>query len=220
MFFAYKEQTGNQRGGWYWRASCRREGKLQRAYLGKAENLSLQRLEEVARVLTLAPARGEDQPKDLAPLISQAMRDSLLATKLHAPGLRPRLVPRPGLTQRLQHNWEKTLILLSAPAGFGKSTLLAEWLAESPIPTAWLSLEAQENRPERFLTYSIAALETLFPNFGKNALTLLSSFNTPLTTASMEEVLTLLLNEVIISKFPPFVLILHDYHVVTAKQIH
>src|SRR5258706_9681718 len=75
MFFAYKEQTGNQRGGWYWRASCRREGKLQRAYLGKAENLSLQRLEEVARVLTLAPARGEDQPKDLAPLISQAMRD-------------------------------------------------------------------------------------------------------------------------------------------------
>ena len=215
-FSARKEQTGNQRGGWYWRAYCRREGKLHRVYLGKSENLTLQRLNEAAQMLTLTSEKIDEHTEDLLPLASQVIYDPLLATKLHVPRPGSHLIHRPRLTQRLQQNWAKTLILLSAPAGFGKSTLLAEWLAESSIPTAWLSLETQENKLEHFLTYLIAALQTLAPNIGKTALALLYSQE----PAPIEIVLTLLLNDLTASAMQPFLLILNDYHVIMERSVH
>ena len=95
---------------------------------------------------------------------------SLLATKLHIPRPRPHLVLRPHLVEQLQHGRERALTLVSAPAGFGKTTLLAQWLEESGIPAAWVSLEPEDNDPTSFLSYIIAALQTLDAQIGATAL--------------------------------------------------
>src|SRR5207302_9707669 len=97
----------------------------------------------------------------------------LLATKLHPPLPRAHLVRRPHLAARLTQGVMGPLTLVSAPAGFGKTTLLAQWLAESDMPVAWLSLEAEDNDPTRFLSYLIAALQTLDAQLGARALALL-----------------------------------------------
>jgi LuxR family transcriptional regulator, maltose regulon positive regulatory protein len=101
----------------------------------------------------------------------------LLATKLARPAPRPHLVRRLRLLDRVNAGVTSRLTLLSAPAGFGKTTLLAAWLAElpPPAPVAWLSLEPAERDPTRFLTYLLAALQTLAPSLGAGLLpTLLS----------------------------------------------
>jgi len=90
-----------------------------------------------------------------------------MATKLHAPGPRPHLVHRPRLLQRLQQGREGALTVLSAPAGFGKSTLLGDWLSSCAIPAAWLALEPQNDDPSRFLFYLLAALQTYDPHLGQ-----------------------------------------------------
>jgi LuxR family transcriptional regulator, maltose regulon positive regulatory protein len=81
----------------------------------------------------------------------------LLVTKLHMPRPRAQLVSRSHLTVRLQEGVVGALTLLSAPAGFGKTTLLAQWVTQSGMLVAWLSLEPEDNDPTRFLTYLIAA---------------------------------------------------------------
>src|SRR5581483_12001038 len=117
----------------------------------------------------------------------------LLETKLYVPRPRRRLVPRPRLTERLNRGAESTLTLLSAPAGFGKTTLLAEWLADtsSEPSVAWLSLDEADNQPARFWSYVIAALQTVAPQVGTGALPLLQSSPPP----PIETVLATLLNE-------------------------
>src|SRR5439155_24178656 len=92
-------------------------------------------------------------PPDRVPVISGLPPDPLLVTELHAPCPRSHLVHRPRLLQRLQQSSERVLTLLSAPAGFGKSTLLGDWLTSSAMPAAWLSLEPQDDDPARFLSY-------------------------------------------------------------------
>ncbi len=94
------------------------------------------------------------------------MATPLLRTKLHIPPYRPELVPRPSLIERLDAGIQRKLTLVSAPAGFGKTTLLSEWAhrrSESTpsLPIAWLSLDEDDNDPARFLAYLIAALETI-----------------------------------------------------------
>ena len=74
-------------------------------------------------------------------------RDVLLATKLHMPASRPELVPRPRLTARLDEGLAQGVILTCAPAGYGKTVLLADWARRSRFPVAWLSLDAGEHRP-------------------------------------------------------------------------
>ena len=86
------------------------------------------------------------------------MPTPILATKLYIPRLRPNVVSRPRLIERLNEGLQRKLILISAPAGFGKTTLVSEWVASSERPTAWLSLDEGENDPTRFLTYLVAAL--------------------------------------------------------------
>ena len=81
------------------------------------------------------------------------MSTSILATKLYLPRLRPNVVSRPRLLERLNAGLHRKLTLIAAPAGFGKTTLVSEWLAGGPRTAAWLSLEDQENDPARFLTY-------------------------------------------------------------------
>ena len=104
------------------------------------------------------------------------------------------------------------LSLISAPAGFGKTTLVSEWLASCGRPVAWLSLDEGDGDPARFLTYFVAAAQTIVPNIGKGVRAVLESPQPP----PIESVLTTLLNE--ITSIPEnFILVLDDYHVVDSK---
>jgi LuxR family transcriptional regulator, maltose regulon positive regulatory protein len=140
----------------------------------------------------------------------------LLAIKLQVPRLRAQLVPRFHLIERLQQGVAGMLTLLCAPAGYGKTTLLAQWAASTRVPVAWLSLEPEDNEPLRFLTYLIAALQTLDPHFGTRAHALLSLPQ----QASLATVLTELSNDLLAWRGENFVLVLDDYHVITAAPIH
>src|SRR5207245_10984829 len=88
------------------------------------------------------------------------MSTPILATKLYIPGLRPNVVSRPRLLERLNEGLHRKLTLISAPAGFGKTTLVSEWVEGIERPAAWLSLDEGENDPARLLTYLVAALQT------------------------------------------------------------
>lgn len=98
------------------------------------------------------------------------MRIPLLATKLSTPPLRPDLVARRRLLARLETGLRRKLTLISAPAGFGKTTLLSEWHASSPAGApslAWVLLDEQDNDPVRFWSYALAALQRVRPGSGE-----------------------------------------------------
>ena len=139
----------------------------------------------------------------------------ILQTKLYIPPIRPELVSRPRLIERLNAGLcSRKLTLVSAPAGFGKTTLVSEWVTGCERPVAWLSLDEGDNDPTRFLTYLIAALQTIAANIGEGVLAVLQSPQPP----STESILTALLNE--ITTIPDnFVLVLDDYHVIDAKPV-
>jgi LuxR family maltose regulon positive regulatory protein len=92
----------------------------------------------------------------------------LLTTKLYMPLIRPDLVSRPRLLERLNAGLHRKLTLISAPAGFGKTTLLSEWAVDCRRPVTWLSLDEGDNDPARFLAYFIAALQMVEENIGGN----------------------------------------------------
>jgi LuxR family maltose regulon positive regulatory protein len=138
----------------------------------------------------------------------------ILATKLYRPRLRPNVVFRPRLLERLNEGLHRKLTLISAPAGFGKTTLVSEWLAGGARPIAWLSLDEGENDPARFLAYLVAALQTIAAHIGEEVLSALQSSQPP----PPEAILVALLNE--ITTLPDqFVLVLDDYHVIDAKSV-
>jgi LuxR family maltose regulon positive regulatory protein len=101
-------------------------------------------------------------------------------------------IPRPALLDRLNAGVQRKLTLLCAPAGFGKTTLLAEWITHHQLPVAWLSLDHDDNAPPMFLRYFVAALHTLYPNLGKT-LPLDQDLNAP---AIFQSTLTTLINEI------------------------
>src|SRR5215207_3388593 len=105
----------------------------------------------------------------------------ILATKLYIPSQRPKAVLRHHLIARLNEalDHESGLSLISAPAGFGKTTLVSEWVTTSGRPTAWLSLDEGDNDPTRFLAYLVAALQTPMPNIGAAVLRMLQSPQPP-----------------------------------------
>jgi LuxR family maltose regulon positive regulatory protein len=145
----------------------------------------------------------------------------ILATKLYVPPPRPKIVLRPRLIERLNEGISSgcKLTLISASAGFGKTTLVSEWVAVCERPVAWLSLDEGDNDPTIFLTYLVAALQTLPPknggaNIGEGVLGVLQSPQPP----PNESILIALLNE--IAAIPDnFVLVLDDYHVIDSKSI-
>src|SRR5260221_83743 len=142
------------------------------------------------------------------------MQTAMRARKLYPPGLRPTGVSRPRLLERLNEGLHRNLTLISAPAGFGKTTLVSEWVEGIERPTAWLSLDEGENDPARFLAYLVAALQTISANIGEGVLGMLQSSQAP----PSEAILTALLNE--ITTLPDhFVLVLDDYHVIDAKPV-
>jgi len=156
------------------------------------------------------------------------MATPLLKTKLYIPPVRPELVSRPRLIERLNVGVNRKLTLVSAPAGFGKTTLLSHWIsdfgpdAQSAIEysairnrVAWLSLDEGDNDPARFLAYFIAALQMVEENIGQGTLSALQSPQPP----PMEAILTSLINEM--ATIPKgFTLVLDDYHLIEAQPIH
>jgi LuxR family maltose regulon positive regulatory protein len=140
----------------------------------------------------------------------------ILATKLYIPPSRRRVVLRPRLVERLNEGLAagNKLTLVSAPAGFGKTTLVGEWVAGCGRPVAWLSLDEADSDPSQFLTYLIAALQTVAPGIGEGVLTVLQSRQPP----QPESALTALLND--LATIPSdVVLVLDDYHVLDAKPV-
>ena len=141
-------------------------------------------------------------------------KEPLLKTKFLIPPIRTKRVGRPGLTERVNSGMDKALILISAPAGFGKTTLLSEWAAQTDLPVAWLSLDEGDNDPNRFLQNILAALQKIVPNIQPDLLSLLQRTQpTP-----YETLLKILINE-IAAHGAPFVLILDDFHVIHAQLI-
>ena len=144
------------------------------------------------------------------------MAGPLLETKLHVPRRRRGLIARPRLSERLSHGAESALTLVSAPAGFGKTTLLAQWLATAPAdgrPVAWLSLDQRDNDPALFWTYLVGALKTAVQGVGASALSLLQSHQPP-----GEAALATLLND-LDAISDDVVLVLDDYHVIEARDV-
>jgi LuxR family maltose regulon positive regulatory protein len=142
----------------------------------------------------------------------------LLATKLHAPPEPPHLVPRQRLLAQVDEGLSRRLTLISAPAGFGKTTLLSEWRASTTghrWPLTWLSLDEGDSDPVRFLAYVVAALQQIDPAIGHATQAMLQSPQ-PLPS---EVLLTALIND-IAAVASPFALVLDDYHLIGTPVVH
>jgi LuxR family transcriptional regulator, maltose regulon positive regulatory protein len=276
-FTAHKERRGPTRE--YWKAYRRHAGRLQRVYLGKSSELTLERLNaaaaELARGISADVPSGhtmsEDTAHDLTNAAADVMKEDarpgaprlpdavsiqqisalkltmdnahplhLLSTKYALPASRANMVPRPRLAELLDAAMSqgRKLILIAAPAGFGKTTLLVEWLtartedrglraervssALSPQSSvlntrvAWLSLDDTDNQLAQFLAYLIAALETVRPGIGAEPWALL---RTQVAHPPTQAILTMLVNA--LGDSPDrLVLALDDYHTITLQAIH
>ncbi len=144
------------------------------------------------------------------------MPTELLTSKLFIPPLHPNLVPRPRLVQLLNEGLytKRKLTLVSAPAGFGKTTLVIDWLNEIDYPAAWLSLDEADNDLPRFLAYLAAALQLVDEQIGAPILNALQAPQIP----DIEKILTALLNEIAL-RIDPLILVLDDYHLLTNPAI-
>ena len=139
----------------------------------------------------------------------------LLSTKLFIPRPQKNLVSRPRLVERLNAGLEKKLTLIAAPAGFGKTTLLSEWIPQSPRCVTWFSLDDADNDSIRFWTYFISSLQSLHPDFGESVLKLLQSPQAP----PISSILVSLINEITAFE-DEFVFVLDDYHLIDSQAIH
>ena len=246
-FTARRERRDQQ---WYWYAYRRRGTKLHKVYLGKTEQLAPARLEAAAR--QLADLTHEGQPRSSTDQLSIAhVADGFLrSTKLRVPATPANLLPRPRLTQQLRRPQEDApavmspnqprtqtlLTVITAPAGYGKTTLLAEWLApmrleardlrledrkqasslKSQAPhVAWLSLDPEDNDVQQFWHYVVAALQTSAPELGRQSPRLLQEGQ----PSAIDAAVTALLDDL---QHTPraVVLVLDDYHVIDTLAIH
>jgi LuxR family maltose regulon positive regulatory protein len=148
----------------------------------------------------------------------------ILSTKLYVPHTRQELVPRPRLIERLNEGLNRKMTLLSAPAGFGKTTLVSEWIEslrsqanteeQSEYRVAWLSLDVNDSDPVRFLTYLVATLRQIDDFLGEGLIEVIHSPQTP----PMEDLLTSLINE-LVGVPDRIVLVLDDYHLITESLV-
>jgi LuxR family maltose regulon positive regulatory protein len=155
------------------------------------------------------------------PAMDITLAAPLVTTKLYVPPTRPNLVRRERLTGRLNEGLDHKLTLIAAPAGFGKTTLLSEWIqlrtngSSRRAPVGWLSLDEGDNDPARFWSYFIAALQTVRERCGATALALLHAPQPPAITS----LLATLINEIAATP-DHLALVLDDYHLIEAQAIH
>lgn len=141
--------------------------------------------------------------------------DVLLVTKTGIPRIRPGLLPRSRLTERLEEATNRELVLVSTPAGFGKTTLLASWARGTEKPVAWLSLDKEDNDPTRFWRYIVSAVDKAHEGIGEQALSLLNGPPRP----NIRSVVTALVNELAAGS-GEIVLVLDDYHLIESHAVH
>jgi LuxR family maltose regulon positive regulatory protein len=213
-------------GATYWYAYVRLAGKLVKRYLGRSADLTLARLEERAEALQLLlyvePTSKHDpiEPAPLAGVAREMVERSLpplLATRMHIPQAREELVPRPRLLEKLKTGLSCPLTLITAPAGFGKTTLASSWLRALPVTTAWLSLDSDDDLV-CFWSYVFSALRPGYPTI---CTALLEQLQAPGLQQSqrINHLLTKLLNELVANP-QETILVLDDYHLVTSPAIH
>lgn len=217
-----------KRGGRYWYAYHTNGKHTRKRYLGRTPQVTFARLEEAAHALhqnSSSPSPGSQSHQQpglafdgvgSAPASEAEQGMVLLATKFAPPRLPSLLVGRDRLLTRLDAARSHRLTLLSAPAGYGKTTLLAQWLAESAIPVAWLALDGLDNDPVRFLTYLLAAMQTYASDLDINILALLEAPQ----TAPLEKALAVLIHSLMSQRTGDFALVLDDYQVIEASPIH
>jgi LuxR family maltose regulon positive regulatory protein len=146
--------------------------------------------------------------------VSLEQSKHLLKTKFYIPLIRSTQITRPRLSDLIDTGMDRALILVSAPAGYGKTTLVSSWLKVTKTPSAWLSLDSSDNDPIRFLQYLLAALMPIAPNIEAD----LSGMLVGILPAQFENVINLLTNE--LASFPgPFVLVLDDFHVLHSEAV-
>ena len=138
----------------------------------------------------------------------------ILATKLHIPRSPRRMVPRPHLIERLDDGLDRNLTLVSAPAGFGKTTLVSTWAGGCDRPVAWLSLDDGDNDPTRFLSYLVAALRTIAPNLGERR-----CWRSDLLSHRRPKHFSPICSMRSPTSADSFVLVLDDYHVIDARPV-
>ncbi len=138
----------------------------------------------------------------------------LLETKFHIPPVRPEYVFRPRLVDHLNNNLHRKLTLLSAPAGFGKTSLISEWILGTDRQLAWLSLDQRDNDLLRFLCYLVGAIETTQNRIGSETLKMMQTGE----QTAPELVLTSLINE-IVSQPQEIILVIDDYHLIDDQEI-
>ncbi|MFQ3684043.1 LuxR C-terminal-related transcriptional regulator [Roseiflexus sp.] len=217
--FVYRSASGGftarrerQRNGWYWYAYRRIGGRLHKRYLGRASDLNTARLHHI----DMAFAAG-DQPASQRRLADA--QTLAIASRLRPPPQRPSLVARPRLLNLLDESLSVALTLMSAPAGFGKTTLLTAWTAHRQASAAaaivWVSLDAADDDPPRFWNTLALALDTARPGGGAHTRLLLESLQQPphtlLAHAFISDVNTIAGGVVIV---------LDDYHLITSTDVH
>jgi len=140
---------------------------------------------------------------------------TLIQTKLQPPTLDPNILPRRQLIERVENGRFRQLTLISAPAGYGKSVLASLWQKECACPTAWISLDKNDNQLGRFLSYFTAAVRTIFPDGLEKTTALLNAPQLP----PLETITAILINETAVLPHS-FVIILDDFHLITLPKIH
>jgi LuxR family maltose regulon positive regulatory protein len=155
-----------------------------------------------------SPSSGEKDP------LSLEQSKHLLRTKFYVPPIRSKQIARPRLSDLITGGLDRELILVSAPAGYGKTTLVSSWLKEKRIPSSWLSLDGSDNDPICFLQYLLAALVPIAPGIEDDALGMLKGIQ----PTQFESFINLLSNE-LASFSDPFVLVLDDFHVIHSETV-
>ncbi len=209
-----------------WKASRTNMGRLFSVSLGPSRALTLSRLQDAARKLAgkYAPAKSTlhspDKPAAATPPVPKTAATvgptgSLVHTKLSRPRSGSDVITRTRLIERLNAGLGGSVTLISAPAGYGKTTLLVEWLQASDRPSAWLSLDANDNELLIFVHSLTAALQTIFPDAFQSTASLLKA---PLFPPA-NHVATLLLND--LADVPEdIILVLDDYHLIHTSEVH
>jgi LuxR family transcriptional regulator, maltose regulon positive regulatory protein len=218
----------------YWYAYRRLGKRVVKKYAGRPADLTIARLEELALAMQAAPIQRElaqsshlssapySQPAP-STLLHQA---PLLLPKLHPPRPTASLLSRERLLARLDDGISRKLTLVLAPAGFGKTTLVSEWIAArharevSSPPVAWIALDAGDNDPIRFWHYLLVACQTFQANLGESILPQLGAAGQlPCPRPSLETILIGLLND-LAHMAGSGILVLEDYHVIQSSDIH
>ena len=216
-------------GGSYWKAYFRRQGKLYRMHLGYSHTLTLEKLNATAHAFAHKHVSRERADMPLPQSSASRLHThtlphmaitgihpmALMQTKLYRPRKRSDLISRARLLNRLNVGLSGNVTLISAPAGFGKTTLIAQWIQSIERPTAWLSLDEHDNEFRAFVQSLTAALQSALPDAFHGIGSLFEAPRFP----SAKYIVPLLIND--LADLPDdLMLVLDDYHLIRTREIH